>query len=841
MFDYKEASFYTDYFSNNNRFRIIDEFREDEKEKNIYVGKLEVLNTINPLFLTVEIPKTFPHAKLTFWTDSLFGYPHLIASDSNEGFSWFCLNTPFAETAENQLEQEIYRLEGWIHHWMKEDLNLPPIIEDPNVRKALLVASSNGRLNPDEVAEIRQDARLTFFGDKYNKAESFKNIFGRFVNMGYFLCEKNGSNRIFVRSLHLNSLFRGNAKPENKFFNLPFLILDDFKADSLSDFLKLRETYELDENTCKHLLPFQEVTGEFVHFPNSKSMRLTDLSEVEALKSLADFEEKLKNDNSAFEYKSYLWHGYGGKPNGRGSRTLTQRERELLSEWIENTRYEVLKNHGLHSDPWHDSPDITKMTPEERKEYEENQDYIEYLIEKDMIEFSYFCLGFKEEEKINWILCYTNKASIGLEKIDYDCGIKKIEIEKSVSCPLSCQLPFYVNKIDYFGRGSLSKGFDEMKIGIVGAGAIGSMVAVSLAKGGIDISRIWDDDIVEPGNICRSAYSMADCGESKVDALKDKVIEINPFESKLYVSGWYRSMIPGGNNFNGPNKYINGSFYGNVNYNDQEDAIKYIEDFDLLIDCTGSNEMLHFLSYAVPKAKIISLCITNHSNDLVCVTSRDGNPFELRKAYLSAIEQDTKNFFYEGSGCYSPTFLAKNCDIASLVNLAIREMDNCMQNNELMHSIIWSHDKRGVLANRMKSYRLNDYDIRMTVCTETIYDAEEMNDARDGRIGYLLGSYSRDGLLIMVTHVVDACCAEEALSEAFKTSQGIIDYIGDFTYSGADFGTYQQSSLELLASKAADETINTCNPMLATRNPDGSLSFFLYINHTLVPFVEEVN
>jgi hypothetical protein len=107
MFDYKEASFYTSFFQNHPDFRVIEEFKEseDKEEKNFYVGRVEVLDTIHPLELRVEIPNSFPHQKLTFRTKSLFGYPHLIYNPRRDPKaekygSWFCLNTPFAETAE---------------------------------------------------------------------------------------------------------------------------------------------------------------------------------------------------------------------------------------------------------------------------------------------------------------------------------------------------------------------------------------------------------------------------------------------------------------------------------------------------------------------------------------------------------------------------------------------------------------------------------------------------------------------------------------------------------------------------------------------------------------------
>ena len=121
-----------------------------------------------------------------------------------------------------------------------------------------------------------------------------------------------------------------------------------------------------------------------------------------------------------------------------------------------------------------------------------------------------------------------------------------------------------------------------------------------------------------------------------------------------------------------------------------------------------------------------------------------------------------------------------------------------------------------------------------------MYDAEDMSDAADGEIGYILGCYSRDGKRIMITHIVDSYNAKKLLTDAYKTSKGLIDYIGDFSYSGEKADTYNQSSLDIIASKAEDPTINTNNPLLAVRNPDGSISFFLYINNDLRLFKKNI-
>lgn len=95
---YQSADFYTDYFKKVKNIELKTPFSESKEERHLFIGEIEFKNTIHPLQIRVEIPKTFPHHKLIFWTKSLYGYPHLIPSSKEKG-SWFCLNAPFAETA----------------------------------------------------------------------------------------------------------------------------------------------------------------------------------------------------------------------------------------------------------------------------------------------------------------------------------------------------------------------------------------------------------------------------------------------------------------------------------------------------------------------------------------------------------------------------------------------------------------------------------------------------------------------------------------------------------------------------------------------------------------------
>lgn len=812
MFDYKNAQFYTDYFSSLEGFSLLEEFKEseDDKEKNLYVGSVEVLNTIHPLVLRVEIPFTFPHNKLVFRTKSLSGYPHLIHNGKIEYGDWFCLNTPFAETPEEQLNQEITRLKEWISHQMREDL--PAIIKDANVKKALAFANAYEWENLDEVKEFSSIAIITFVGQEIQLRSSYKEL------TGYFDCVKSPDNRIYA--------FSHNIDWTN--YKLPYIIVKEVpeNVSILEDFLLMKDFYGWDEETCHHLLSKSNYKSAKNTFVWSSPKYEVEYTEEQALNIANNVISELEKEESYLDKKTPFINSIIKNEQFKETRVkkIPPSYKKLILEELKEVKKEIITNNGIKyiEDPWNKVSEEL-MTEEEEK--------VEDWVQFGQFVYDYFVVGFEHGKEIQWILFFTNPASIKNNQISYDIKIKTINIDSLVSIKMGKASPQYITKEMFFGRGALCPILAGKHIALVGLGAIGSIVADVLTHSGIQYIGLWDGDIVEPGNICRSSYQLRDLGQSKVDAIKTKIQSINPFVniSEVIPHGYWSY----GANFS---NYVNGTFYGNVNYNNQEEAVKQLDNFDLIIDCTGSNEMLHFLSYAASNIDIISMCITNHANDLLCITNKDGNPFELRKAYLSRIEQDTKNFYIEGEGCYSPTFLANYCDIASLVNLALRDLNLSMDKGTLMHSTIYSYSERGIIADRISTYKLEGYDITLNVSKETLYDAEEMNDSADGAIGYIFGSYSKDGKQIMITHIVDALNAEGLLSDAFETSKGLIDYIGDYRYSGEKSETYSASSFELIASKAEDCSINTNNPLLAVRNQDGSITFFLYINNELVKF-----
>lgn len=67
------------------------------------------------------------------------------------------------------------------------------------------------------------------------------------------------------------------------------------------------------------------------------------------------------------------------------------------------------------------------------------------------------------------------------------------------------------------------------RVGIAGAGGLGSAVAVALARIGVGHLVIADFDVVEPSNLNRQQYFIDQLGRLKVDALAENLGRINPF------------------------------------------------------------------------------------------------------------------------------------------------------------------------------------------------------------------------------------------------------------------------------------------------------------------------
>ena len=89
---------------------------------------------------------------------------------------------------------------------------------------------------------------------------------------------------------------------------------------------------------------------------------------------------------------------------------------------------------------------------------------------------------------------------------------------------------------------------NDARVHIIGCGSVGSTVAENLARCGITKFTLWDFDEVEPHNLANQMFRKKDIGKTKVDALQDILLEINPEiidDIELKPEGWQGKMLSG--------------------------------------------------------------------------------------------------------------------------------------------------------------------------------------------------------------------------------------------------------------------------------------------------------
>lgn len=771
---YEGKDFYNDYCSNLKDFILLEYFESVDNE---YVGKIATNDTIYPIEIEVHIPHTFPHNKMLFVTCSLSGYPHLIPFDRNnpQKGNWFCLNTAFAENPKAQLDEEFSRLRGWLRNNLRADL--PRQIKNSTTQTALQIFNAYEGNNPDEINELSEKSSLTFVGDFAVNSENFNETFG------YLYVVKHPSGKF--------SVFKEKEGTNEK---LPYVLVNHMPAD-MYRFASWVDEFKWDKKLCDILLP---------------NFKWREIDEVNLKRVQKSFFQNISDEE--IERDQQFLIGELSKIN------VPQTHKEALRKEVD----EMIKKNREYCE-YLDQPIGSIYDIEEADGPEE-----EYY--KSINKLYYFAIGIAFDDDISWFLVSTNLQHRVFAEYNYDLVRYSCNIKETIDVNLRISYSNIIGRKEIFGRGELHSSLSDKKIAIVGLGAIGSPIAEALARGGAKYLTLWDGDIVEAGNICRSVYDNADIGNAKAQALSAHLKRISPFCNVIPKGCWYDS------DYTDECSYIGGNFYGNVNYNSQKEFLDTLHEYDIVIDCTASNELLHFLSYAATDVDLLSLCITNKATHMLCLSNHDGNPFEMRKHLLASIEQDTDNFYVEGTGCYSPTFLATSCDIQSLVNLCVRSIHRQIQKQGYVSSTIWHYSGDNIVADTFCRYQLDHSQITMLVPRSSIIKMRQLPVLRNGNMGYLLGGYNTNRNVIYVTSAISQLEFNEMVGRIRKLSNGIIDYIGNVCV-GSHIGNLPlETEIQYIEKIAESKDVDTNNPLLATVSSEEKIDFRLYINGKFVPF-----
>jgi len=203
------------------------------------------------------------------------------------------------------------------------------------------------------------------------------------------------------------------------------------------------------------------------------------------------------------------------------------------------------------------------------------------------------------------------------------------------------------------------------RVAIVGGGAIGSMIAEMIVRGGAKDVTIIDGDRIEIGNLARHTLSTLDIGEPKASRLASRLGAISPHVRVSAITQRFENV-------------------------DGSEAAT-IAQANIVLDTTGSDDVLHLLKQFawVGRPFLASVSVGLQARRLYVFTSnRQHFPaaFFLRHV-RSWLLKDSREYnggplpISGGIGCWHPAFPARVDDMWLLASTAMRYIEEKLQSD----------------------------------------------------------------------------------------------------------------------------------------------------------------
>lgn len=217
--------------------------------------------------------------------------------------------------------------------------------------------------------------------------------------------------------------------------------------------------------------------------------------------------------------------------------------------------------------------------------------------------------------------------------------------------------------------GSSMESFRDKAIAVWGCGAIGGYVSEALVRAGASTIWLFDNSYVTPGILVRQVYTDSDVGRLKVEALRDRLAQINPS-----VEIQTRS----------------------INILDALDDFSWSEKFDLVIDATASERIARKLEHSWADIRsgaprIASMSVGHNatrammtvvgsgsSGGVVDATRQAKIQLNNRPGLQSVVDDfwpgQRTHIFQPEPGCSEPTFTGSYARLSNLSGTLLEEL-----------------------------------------------------------------------------------------------------------------------------------------------------------------------
>lgn len=223
------------------------------------------------------------------------------------------------------------------------------------------------------------------------------------------------------------------------------------------------------------------------------------------------------------------------------------------------------------------------------------------------------------------------------------------------------------------GRGRFDQSLSSMRVAIVGGGAVGSILAELLVRGGLQNLLIVDSDIIKVGNLVRHTLSMTDIGKRKAEALAAHLNQISPHARAEGIPESFPDRISEGNK-------------------------KKLTECDIIFDCSGTDNVLRgFGECSWNKDTIFfSLSLGFGAGRLYLVSGYSGTDYMnlLEEAFGKELDLDSElleeaKLPAEAMGCWHPSFPARIDRMWSLIGSTIGRIEKMLISGEVIPAILF--------------------------------------------------------------------------------------------------------------------------------------------------------
>jgi hypothetical protein len=207
-------------------------------------------------------------------------------------------------------------------------------------------------------------------------------------------------------------------------------------------------------------------------------------------------------------------------------------------------------------------------------------------------------------------------------------------------------------------RGRLSVGLRSMKVALIGAGAVGSVLGELLVRSGVHQLVLVDEDKLEAGNLVRHTLGLASIGENKAMAVARCLNQASPHAQIEHMDGMFPPT--------------------------QQEHQLLIDKADIVIDCTGSDEVLHRLEVFnwnhARRFVSVSLGMKARRLFVLCCSGLAFAHGAFRPKLNEWLVRDAEEHVNEplpreGIGCWHPAFPARLDDIVMMVGAALKSIE----------------------------------------------------------------------------------------------------------------------------------------------------------------------